>query len=94
MTIYNVRVKFDMVMAVEADSENEAENIGREDWERAARDADRRPVVVVTGEVTELEHLRDGWDGMCIPYGGDGNTRLSELLTPNVQLERPAAEGG
>lgn len=21
-----------------------------------------------------------GWDGMCIPYGGDGNTRTSDYL--------------
>jgi regulator of protease activity HflC (stomatin/prohibitin superfamily) len=28
--------------------------------------------------VAELTQL--GWDGMCLPYGGDGNTRLKDIL--------------
>lgn len=34
-------------------------------------------------EVCSLEHLADfnsDWDGECIPYNGDGNTRLNTLL--------------
>lgn len=34
-------------------------------------------------EVKSLEQLKrlDGeWDGMCLPYNGDGNTRLKDLL--------------
>lgn len=33
--------------------------------------------------LTSLEHLQRldrEWDGNCIPYNGDGNTRLKELL--------------
>ncbi len=38
------------------------------------------PSLHVTGDVTQERHLRDGWDGQCIPYGGDGNTKISALL--------------
>ncbi|MCB4358472.1 hypothetical protein [Quatrionicoccus australiensis] len=34
-------------------------------------------------EIKSIEHLKrlDGlWDGMCLPYNGDGNTRLKDLL--------------
>jgi hypothetical protein len=84
MAIYNVQVKLDMVMVVEAGDEDQAKYLARQDWAQAVRDADVRPTVQVTGDVTKLNHLRDGWCGECIPYGGDGNTRLKELLTPNV----------
>jgi hypothetical protein len=29
---------------------------------------------------TEADLKRYKWDGQCIPYGGDGNTRLSDIL--------------
>ena len=90
MAIYNVRVQLDMVMVVEAEDDDEAKQIGRENWLEAVRDADERPTVQVTGDVTSLRHLREGWDGECIPYGGDGNTRLKELLAPNDTGNRQA----
>jgi len=31
----------------------------------------------------KVEDLAHGWDGECIPYGGDGNTKLADLLVPN-----------
>ena len=34
-------------------------------------------------ELTSLEQMGrtiSGWDGGCIPYNGDGNTRLKDLL--------------
>lgn len=39
-------------------------------------------------EVTTVEEITDqsqlprhaGWDGLCLPYGGDGNTRLQDLI--------------
>lgn len=39
-------------------------------------------------ELMAICALRGGWDGECIPYGGDGNTRLKELMTPNAGIER------
>lgn len=88
MAIYNVRVQLDMVMVVEAENADQAKRSGRQDWYAAVRDADISPAVQVTGDVTSLKHLRDGWDGECIPYGGDGNTRLKELLVPNFEANR------
>jgi len=42
------------------------------------------------GPVTGLADLeRHGWDGKCIPFGGDGNTCLEDLLPVG-----PAAKGG
>ena len=32
--------------------------------------------------IPTLADLPKHWDGMCIPYNGDGNTRLSEILAP------------
>ena len=58
--------------------------------ERYKRDAfhdDQNPRIEIEGEVAHVEQLDHGWDGECIPYGGDGNTRLSALLTPNDQVQ-------
>jgi hypothetical protein len=33
------------------------------------------------GEIKTLKDLvPHGWDGKCLPYNGDGNTRLEDLL--------------
>ncbi|AZG14968.1 hypothetical protein [Cupriavidus pauculus] len=34
----------------------------------------------VIGELKSLDRLPEGWDADCIPYGGDGETRLKDLL--------------
>ena len=83
MALYNVRVKLDMVMVVEAVDDDQAKRLARQDWSEAVSDADIRPVVTISDVVTRLDQLCDGWDGECIPYGGDGNTRLKELLATN-----------
>ena len=44
---------------------------------------DPNPRIEIDGEVTDLAKMSHGWDGECIPYGGDGNTRLKDLLQPN-----------
>ena len=43
-----------------------------------------------SGEVVRVDQLEHGWDGECIPYGGDGNTRLGALLTANAWVVGPA----
>lgn len=48
---------------------------------------DADPRIEVDGVVAEGGDLLYGWDGECIPYGGDGNTRLKELLTPNKEMK-------
>lgn len=45
--------------------------------------ADNPLEVMVRNRIRSLQDLkRYGWDGMCLPYGGDGNTRLKDLLDP------------
>ena len=36
--------------------------------------------------VTVASELHSGWDDDCIPYGGDGNTSIKNILTPNVEV--------
>ena len=83
MPIYNVAIKFETTMVIVADDEDGARNTARSGALKALDDTDERPIVDVRGEVTKPEHLRDGWDMDCVPYGGDGNTRLGDLI-PNV----------
>lgn len=33
---------------------------------------------------TEADLASTGWDGFCIPYGGDGNTMLRDILGESV----------
>lgn len=80
--LFNVDVTFTTTMVVEAVSEDEARRVARAEALQAVRDANEAPSINVTGEVSSLRQLRNGWDGVCVPYGGDGNTRLSELLPP------------
>ena len=46
---------------------------------------DWNPRIEVDGAVVKVEDLAHGWDGECIPYGGDGNTKLADLLVPNYK---------
>ena len=47
----------------------------------------------VGAEIRSLSELTSMWDGECLPYGGDGNTRLKDLL-PNAGPKPPAASCG
>lgn len=45
-------------------------------------------------EVFSPSELPEGWDDDCIPYGGDGNTRIAELMRPNAEIRgRTLADG-
>lgn len=84
MPLYNVTVTLETKIVVVAEDEDHAWQVAR-DEAREAIDNDRPdPDVSVRGEVTSEKHLRDGWDGECVPYGGDGNTRIGALLPPNA----------
>jgi hypothetical protein len=83
MPIFNVTATMETTLVVIADDENHAWEVAQEHTRRAFDDADEPALTSVIGEVRNEEHLRNGWDGNCVPYGGDGNTRLKELLTPN-----------
>lgn len=70
---------------VMAEDETHARSVA-DDYKRDIFRDDCNPYVEVDGAVENVEALEHGWDGDCIPYGGDGNTRLSELMTPNVAI--------
>ena len=70
---------------VMADNEAHAYVVA-ESYKRDAFHDDPNPRIEIEGEVAHVEQLDHGWDGECIPYGGDGNTRLSALLTANAEI--------
>lgn len=82
MPLFNVDVTFRTTMVVEAGSEDDAY------WEAKSQarsalsdDMNCGPEAHVTGEITTQSDLRNGWDADCIPYGGDGNTRIGAILS-------------
>ena len=77
---------------VMADDEAHAYDVA-ENYKRDAFHDDPNPRIGIWGEVVRVDQLKHGWDGECIPYGGDGNTRLGALLTANA-TNSADAEGG
>lgn len=90
MKLYQVEITTFAVIA--AEDEGHAMQIAADDACRIFSE-DANPRIELDREVTKLSDLQHGWDGECIPYGGDGNTRLNALL-PNAGLSGGAAEGG
>ena len=79
---------------VMADDEAHAYDVA-ENYKRDAFHDDPNPRIEIWGEVVRVDQLEHGWDGECIPYGGDGNTRLGALLTANaVYTTPPVRESG
>lgn len=76
MKMWNVEVSY--VAVVLADDEIEAAKVARRHAREIVSDAGESDCVV-THEVKDVSDFRDGWDGACLPYGGDGNTRINEL---------------
>ncbi|MGD9671683.1 MAG: hypothetical protein AB7U75_21995 [Hyphomicrobiaceae bacterium] len=70
---------------VMADDESHAHSVA-DDFKREICSDDWNPRIEVDGAVVKVEDLRHGWDGECIPYGGDGNTTLAALLVPNADV--------
>ena len=91
MPLYNVEVSVRCTMVVQADDAEHAFDVARNDWREGVSDSDASPTVIVTGDVRSEAHLREGWDGMCLPYGGDGNTRIKDLLAHNAKLKGEAS---
>ena len=80
MPLYNVSVAINFTMVVQADDESHAFDVADNSYKEDMVDNDPHAVIAVTGGVIRAEDLRDGWDAECIPYGGDRNTRIGELL--------------
>ncbi|MFU2053312.1 hypothetical protein [Bordetella hinzii] len=81
MALYTVRVAVELPLVVEAEDEDEAWDIARDEWLGALRDeVGHKPHIYVSKTILTAKDLPEGWDPMCLPYGGDGNTRLKDLL--------------
>jgi hypothetical protein len=71
------RVHFDMVIAVDEDS-TYAENTA------LAQAVVSEAILDMSSSEFDIEFElftgsnAEGWDGMCVPYGGDGNTRIKD----------------
>ncbi len=78
MKLYMVEITTHAVVI--ADDEDHAREVAR-DCRREAFSDDIDPQIEVGREVSKLHELEAGWDGECIPYGGDGNTRINAILS-------------
>jgi hypothetical protein len=81
MPLYNVEVTVRYTIVVSADNEDKAEDVARENWGEGLKDADPWPELDIRGEIKTESNLRDGWDENCLPYGGDGKTRIGDILS-------------
>lgn len=66
------------VIVVVADDESHAYSVARDHRVTACMDGD--PEFNVIGPVTSAKELPRDWDALCLPYGGDGNTTIGEIL--------------
>lgn len=71
-------VEFTLRAVVMADDEAHAHCVATDEFRDIARDDD--PDVSVEREVHGAPDLPSGWDLDCLPYGGDGNAMLRELI--------------
>lgn len=71
-------VEFTVVTVVMAEDESDAYSSAISEWREIADDSE--PTVSVGREVKTLEQLPSGWDGMCLPYNGDGETRMFDII--------------
>ena len=76
MSLYIVTLSKTVV--IEAMDETDAYDAAISERHEIFMDSD--PDIDVGSEITSLEQLPGEWDGMCLPYGGDGRTRLQDLL--------------
>lgn len=88
MPLYNVEMTLICTMVVQAESEEEAWCVGRENWRDEVLNNDHVPELLVTGEVTDEIHLCEGWESDCLPYGGDQS--IAEIL----KINEPSEGGG
>lgn len=73
------QVEITVLAVVAADDETHAWQVA-DSYKRDIMSDDPDPCIEVDVEVKKLADMRHGWDGECIPYGGDGNTRIGAIL--------------
>jgi len=74
-------VSITVTTLVQANDQTQAVSVAKEEFREIA--ADTLPhdmIVVLMAEITAVTGLPDGWDGRCLPHGGDGETRLVDIL--------------
>lgn len=78
MKPYAVEVSFTMI--VMAEDEDDAIDVAEGNADDAWRD-DGSKDFVVSGPIRSVEELsRHGWSGECLPYGGDSDANLRDIL--------------
>ena len=88
MAFYTVELSTTVVVV--ADNSDDAFRKARSSQSSICSDTDM--YIDVGAEIRSLAQLPSMWDGECIPYGGDGNSRLHDLL-PTGQ-DRDSSEWG
>lgn len=73
---WNVELTY--VAVVQAEDEESAWEIASDNARSIVSDSSG-PLVDVMHQIRGKKDFRDGWDGRCIPYGGDGDKRISEI---------------
>lgn len=74
MNLYEVEIS--VMVVVIGENEQDALDNAEEDVREIKSDSEFAMQVIK--EVT-TETLPNGWDGGCIPYGGDGNVRINNI---------------
>lgn len=80
MQLYNATGYVKVSMVVLADDEEHALDVAFEYFKDAMRDENSSPEIQITGLVEKASHLKDGWDDVCLPYGGNGSSRIRDYL--------------
>lgn len=71
-------------VVVMADSPEHAGVVANENRREIVNDSEFE--VRGTPKVVTAENLHNGWCTDCIPYGGDGDTRIVDLLPDNAEM--------
>lgn len=72
-------VKTTVVAVVEASTPHDAIVANQMEWSDICRDSNWFPDAEPQ-EITHIREMPESWDGECLPYNGDGVTRLKDLL--------------
>jgi hypothetical protein len=81
MPLYFLELTMTTHAVVVADDEAHAYDVAEQNAKRAFDDdCSATPRISLNAEVRNASTLKHGWDGDCLPYGGDGNTNISAML--------------
>jgi hypothetical protein len=78
MKAYSIEVSFTTV--VMAEDEMHALKVAEATSSEAFCDTSDHDYGMPRAITEEKQLLSIGWDGECLPYGGDGETRLSDII--------------